>query len=88
MTHKLSSSISKGRPPGVSPDTKPSRFYHDDTLKTFFRRLDWSPGGCLLATPCGIIEPPDGKPHCVTWLLARRHLSWFVKSIFIICLWK
>lgn len=76
-THKLCASICKGRPPGAPLDTKPSRFYHDDTLKTFFRRLDWSPSGWLLATPCGVIEPVDGngKPQCVTWLISRKHPS-------------
>ncbi|CAB3238836.1 unnamed protein product [Arctia plantaginis] len=41
-------------------DTK-VRLYHDDTLQTYFRRLEFSPDGLLIAVPAGKIEPEQGK---------------------------
>ena len=35
------------------------KIYHDDTMKSFFRRLSFSPDGELLITPAGIVELPD-----------------------------
>lgn len=32
------------------------RYYHDDTLKSFFRRLNFSPDGNLLITPAGCLD--------------------------------
>ncbi|XP_072939227.1 chromatin assembly factor 1 subunit B isoform X2 [Epargyreus clarus] len=37
------------------------RLYHDDTLQTFYRRLQFSPDGLLIAVPAGRIEPEQGK---------------------------
>ncbi|XP_075974871.1 chromatin assembly factor 1, p105 subunit [Anticarsia gemmatalis] len=37
------------------------RLYHDDTLQTYYRRLQFSPDGVLLAVPAGKIEPEQGK---------------------------
>jgi hypothetical protein len=35
---------------------KTMRLFHDDTLKSFFRRLTFTPDGSLLIVPSGIIE--------------------------------
>ncbi|XP_044259942.1 chromatin assembly factor 1 subunit B [Tribolium madens] len=40
---------------------KDVKFFHDDTFKSFFRRLDFSPDGSLLAVPSGRIEIEDCK---------------------------
>ncbi|KAG7305868.1 hypothetical protein JYU34_008410 [Plutella xylostella] len=37
------------------------RLFHDDTLQTFYRRLQWSPDGLLVAVPAGRLEPEQGK---------------------------
>ena len=37
-------------------EEKPYKLYHDDTLKTFCRRLSFSPDGLILLTPCGNLE--------------------------------
>ncbi|KAG6461260.1 hypothetical protein O3G_MSEX012514 [Manduca sexta] len=37
------------------------RLYHDDTLQTFYRRLQFSPDGLLIAVPAGRVEPEQGK---------------------------
>lgn len=36
-----------------------SRLFHDDTLKSFFRRLSFSPDGQILVTSSGIMETID-----------------------------
>lgn len=38
------------------------RLFHDDTLKTFCRRLTFSPDGLVLFTPCGLIELNQETP--------------------------
>lgn len=38
------------------------RFFHDDTLQTFFRRLCFTPDGKLLLTPAGVADY-DGCTH-------------------------
>ncbi|RZC33841.1 chromatin assembly factor 1 subunit B [Asbolus verrucosus] len=40
---------------------KDVKFFHDDTFKSFFRRLDFSPDGSLLAVPSGRVEIEDCK---------------------------
>ncbi|CAH0714720.1 unnamed protein product, partial [Brenthis ino] len=37
------------------------RLYYDDTLQTYYRRLNFSPDGLLIAVPAGRIEPEQGK---------------------------
>lgn len=39
-------------------DTKPKSFrmFHDDTMRSFFRRLTFSPDGELLIVPAGLVE--------------------------------
>lgn len=43
-------------------EEKPYKLFHDDTLKTFCRRLCFSPDGLILFTPCGILELGDPTP--------------------------
>ncbi|CAH2077186.1 unnamed protein product, partial [Iphiclides podalirius] len=37
------------------------RLFHDDTLQTFYRRLQFSPDGLFVAVPAGRVEPEQGK---------------------------
>ena len=39
-------------------DSKPKSFrmFHDDTMRSFFRRLTFSPDGELLIIPAGLVE--------------------------------
>lgn len=41
-------------------EEKPYKLFHDDTLKTFCRRLNFSPDGLILFTPCGLLELNEG----------------------------
>lgn len=56
--------IHKGHLP-VPPDhylhNKDVKYFHDDTFKSFFRRLQFSPDGSLLVVPSGHIETDDCK---------------------------
>ncbi|XP_060526441.1 chromatin assembly factor 1 subunit B [Cylas formicarius] len=41
---------------------KEVKFFHDDTFKSFFRRLQFTPDGSLLIVPSGYIEADGCKP--------------------------
>ncbi|XP_057657909.1 uncharacterized protein LOC130894897 [Diorhabda carinulata] len=45
---------------------KESKYFHDDTFKSFFRRLQFSPDGSLLVVPSGYFHVDDSKRaiHC------------------------
>lgn len=46
--------------------------FHDDTLTSFFRRLDWSPDGAFLVIPAGIWKPnEDSIPTHVAFVYSR-----------------
>uniref|UniRef100_A0A224XQF3 Putative chromatin assembly complex 1 subunit b/cac2 n=1 Tax=Panstrongylus lignarius TaxID=156445 RepID=A0A224XQF3_9HEMI len=62
---------------GNTEGDKPTRLFHDDTLKSFFRRLAFSPDGSLLAAPSGCLpESPDvGATKNATWIFLRRKPS-------------
>ncbi|XP_059055500.1 chromatin assembly factor 1 subunit B [Achroia grisella] len=55
------------------------RLYHDDTLQTFYRRLQFSPDGLLIAVPAGRIEPEqskaDVKPINAVYIYTRYSLK-------------
>ena len=40
----------------ASGEDRPYKLFHDDTLKTFCRRLTFTPDGLILLTPCGNLE--------------------------------
>merc|ERR1712071_13444 len=68
---------------GENGDEKPYKLFHDDTLKTFCRRLTFSPDGLILLTPCGLLEFCDadeneaksGKKINATFAFSRNQLS-------------
>ncbi|XP_046392894.1 chromatin assembly factor 1 subunit B [Ischnura elegans] len=79
-TKRAVSRIYKSWLPGVgnaeNPEEKVFRLYHDDTLKTFFRRLTFTPDGELLITPSGVIEKEgDLKNINVTYIYSRHLLN-------------
>jgi len=41
------------------------KFFHDETLPSFFRRLSFSPDGTFVACPAGRRENVEGGGHCV-----------------------
>jgi len=55
--------------------TKPARhnMYVDETMKSFFRRLAWTPDGAFLITPAGIYqETESADPKFCTYVYARH----------------
>jgi len=51
---------------------KTFRMFHDDTMKSFFRRLSFSPDGNLLACPAGCLEADTGEqPANTTYIFSR-----------------
>lgn len=56
----------------------PVRLYHDDTLQTYYRRLQFSPDGMFIAVPAGRIEPEtkaDVKPINAVYIYTRYSLK-------------
>ena len=56
-------------------DKNEVRLFHDDTLKTFCRRLTWTPDGELLIVPSGHLELGNNQNKNVTYIFTRRCLS-------------
>ncbi|XP_067128259.1 chromatin assembly factor 1 subunit B isoform X1 [Centruroides vittatus] len=54
---------------------KSTRMFYDDTLKSFCRRLTFSPDGELLIVPSGIVEQDDGKFINTTYVFSRLSLN-------------
>lgn len=52
------------------------RLFHDDTFKSFYRRLCFSPDGELVVVPSGVldVEGEAATPHC-TYVFARNNLT-------------
>lgn len=46
---------------GHSLHSKEVKYFHDDTFKSYFRRLQFSPDGNLLVIPAGCVETEDCK---------------------------
>ncbi|BFZ18326.1 hypothetical protein BsWGS_21365 [Bradybaena similaris] len=53
---------------------KPFRIFHDDSLRSFFRRLEFSPDGQLLLAPAGCMELGD-KIINTSFIFARGAFS-------------
>ena len=65
--------VSKIVPPHAAasaPEGMATRIFHDDTLRSFFRRLAFSPEGQLLITPAGLMETSKGQTNA-TFVFAR-----------------
>lgn len=60
---------------GLQDKEKATRLFYDDTLKSFCRRLAFSPDGELLVAPCGIIEQDNGRVVNTVYVFARSDLS-------------
>ncbi|XP_065156568.1 uncharacterized protein Caf1-105 [Atheta coriaria] len=61
---RLRARISRGKLP-VDEDNefyeKDVKYFHDDTFKTYFRRLNFTPDGSLLLVPSGAVETEEKK---------------------------
>ena len=57
---------------------RPFRMFHDDTMKSFFRRLTFTPDGQLLIVPAGCIEQSGETTINTTYVFTRSSLSKYV----------
>lgn len=50
--------------------------FHDETLASFFRRLEWSPDGSFLLVPAGLHKHTSASTHVNTaYIFSRKDLS-------------
>ncbi|KAL5286754.1 CHAF1B family protein [Megaselia abdita] len=69
-------------PEGHELFDKKVRLFHDDTLQTFFRRLDFSPDGNLLFTPSGVVDYEGcSKINHTTYVFSRFNFKQPVISL-------
>uniref|UniRef100_V9KM81 Chromatin assembly factor 1 subunit B n=1 Tax=Callorhinchus milii TaxID=7868 RepID=V9KM81_CALMI len=59
---------------GSEGETKSYRMFHDDSMKSFFRRLTFTPDGSLLLTPAGCVECGENVTN-TTYVFARKNLK-------------
>ncbi|XP_015113309.1 chromatin assembly factor 1 subunit B [Diachasma alloeum] len=64
-------------PPGHPLEGQTVRLFHDDTFKSFFRRLTFTVDGSLIVAPSGIIEPQDSSQRAsnATVVFSRHSLK-------------
>ncbi|KAM5179913.1 chromatin assembly factor 1 subunit B isoform 1-T2 [Mantella aurantiaca] len=55
-------------------ENKTYRIFHDDSMKSFFRRLTFTPDGSLLLTPAGCVEVGDVLVN-TTYVFSRNNLK-------------
>ncbi|XP_069492213.1 chromatin assembly factor 1 subunit B [Ambystoma mexicanum] len=54
-------------------EVKSYRMFHDDSMKSFFRRLSFTPDGSLLLTPAGCVEAGENVTN-TTYVFSRKNL--------------
>ncbi|XP_072254383.1 chromatin assembly factor 1 subunit B [Pyxicephalus adspersus] len=55
-------------------ESKSYRMFHDDSMKSFFRRLTFTPDGSLLLTPAGCVEVGDSVVN-TTYVFSRNNMK-------------
>ncbi|KAG8544692.1 hypothetical protein GDO81_022045 [Engystomops pustulosus] len=60
--------------PTPDGESKTYRIYHDDSMKSFFRRLSFTPDGSLLLTPAGFVEVGEALVN-TTYVFSRKNLK-------------
>lgn len=59
---------------GPEGEARSFRMFHDDSMKSFFRRLSFTPDGSLLLTPAGCMESGENVTN-TTYVFSRKHLK-------------
>lgn len=55
---------------------KEVKYFHDDTFKSYFRRITFTPDGNLIIAPAGCVETEDTKKAlCGTYLFTLDQLT-------------
>ncbi|XP_015277877.1 PREDICTED: chromatin assembly factor 1 subunit B [Gekko japonicus] len=59
---------------GSEGEVKSYRMFHDDSMKSFFRRLTFTPDGSLLLAPAGCVESGENVTN-TTYVFSRKNLK-------------
>ncbi|KYO22818.1 chromatin assembly factor 1 subunit B [Alligator mississippiensis] len=59
---------------GAEGEMRSFRMFHDDSMKSFFRRLSFTPDGSLLLTPAGCVESGENVTN-TTYIFSRNNLK-------------
>ncbi|XP_044522832.1 chromatin assembly factor 1 subunit B [Gracilinanus agilis] len=59
---------------GAEGEARSYRMFHDDSMKSFFRRLSFTPDGSLLLTPAGCVESGENVTN-TTYVFSRKNLK-------------
>uniref|UniRef100_A0A2D4I4A4 Chromatin assembly factor 1 subunit B n=1 Tax=Micrurus lemniscatus lemniscatus TaxID=129467 RepID=A0A2D4I4A4_MICLE len=59
---------------GSEGEVKSYRMFHDDSMKSFFRRLTFTPDGSLLLVPAGCVESGENVMN-TTYVFSRKNLK-------------
>ncbi|XP_062257830.1 chromatin assembly factor 1 subunit B [Platichthys flesus] len=74
-TKKKAFSISKmSSGPLPEGEVKPHRIFHDDSMRSFFRRLSFTPDGSFLIVPAGCVEIGENIMN-TTYIFSRKSLK-------------
>ncbi|KAF7483761.1 chromatin assembly factor 1 subunit B [Marmota monax] len=59
---------------GAEGEVRSYRMFHDDSMKSFFRRLSFTPDGSLLLAPAGCVESGENVMN-TTYVFSRKNLK-------------
>lgn len=59
---------------GAEGEARSYRMFHDDSMKSFFRRLSFTPDGSLLLAPAGCVESGENVTN-TTYIFSRKNLK-------------
>uniref|UniRef100_A0A8D2GUS5 Chromatin assembly factor 1 subunit B n=1 Tax=Urocitellus parryii TaxID=9999 RepID=A0A8D2GUS5_UROPR len=59
---------------GAEGEARSYRMFHDDSMKSFFRRLSFTPDGSLLLAPAGCVESGENVMN-TTYVFSRKNLK-------------
>ncbi|KFU91720.1 Chromatin assembly factor 1 subunit B, partial [Chaetura pelagica] len=59
---------------GAEGEVQSYRMFHDDSMKSFFRRLSFTPEGSYLLTPAGCVESGENVTN-TTYVFSRNNLK-------------
>ncbi|XP_019945463.1 chromatin assembly factor 1 subunit B [Paralichthys olivaceus] len=60
--------------PLAEGEVKPHRIFHDDSMRSFFRRLSFTPDGSFLLAPAGCVEIGENIMN-TTYIFSRKSLK-------------
>nr|XP_020645043.1 chromatin assembly factor 1 subunit B isoform X1 [Pogona vitticeps]XP_020645044.1 chromatin assembly factor 1 subunit B isoform X1 [Pogona vitticeps] len=75
QTKRVAFNVTKMQSGGGSEgEVKSYRMFHDDSMKSFFRRLSFTPDGSLLLAPAGCVESGENVTN-TTYVFSRTNLK-------------